>query len=145
MQLGEAIEVFTNPDTQPQEKIVTATMTINAEMVTRPALRHFFNLIPGREFTLNGSLPDLVDDLGFTKAEIQNLKNVEEAIKKRLHISGEESVDGIFFAATVGKDYTNTSISLEKVAKEAPKLYKQLEKFIKRTACIGRIIVKARG
>jgi hypothetical protein len=145
MQLNEAIEVFTNPNTQPSEKIVTATMTINAEMVTRPALRHLFHLMQGREVTLNGSLPDLVDVLGFTKAEMKNLQNVEEAIKERLHISGETSVDGIFFAATVGKDYANTSISLETVAKEAPELYKQLEKFIKRTVCIGRITVRARG
>lgn len=147
MQLTEAISVFTNPEAQPNDKIVLAATTIAAEIKVRPSLQHLFNLVPLNSYKIdeNAPLPELVDDLGFFKAEIKTLEDVEQKIQQIIHESGETTIDGAYFHCTVGQDYTKTSISLETVAKKAPKIYAMLEPFLKRTACIGRITMRAKG
>lgn len=44
---------------------------------------------------------DLVDDLGFLKAQIAELQNQEDALKAKLAASGLRYVDGDFYSASI--------------------------------------------
>ena len=147
MQLTDAITVFTNPEAHTQDKVVSAAFTISAELKVKPNVARLFRLLPDDEVPdyEQRPLPDLADELGLIKAGIANLEKSETKIKNIFHISGETEIEGAYFVATVGNDYTRRSISLETLEKKHPKIYKMLQPYIKITNAIGMIHVRARS
>lgn len=143
MQLDTALHVIVNRNTYPEDQVQTAAMTISAEMVTHPRLLGLLTEEKDTKYDTY-SLPQLADEYGLLKAEEKENKDKQEAIKTLLHVSGEKQIDGDLYHVTIGEDYINTTISLVNLKKQNPKLYKQLEPYIKETNCIGRVLVRAR-
>lgn len=144
MQLDTALHTLINQDGYPRDRVIEAAFKIAGQMSTHPRLLSLLGTheMPDLEHM---SLGELVDELGLIKAQIKNLEDIEEYAKYRLKSSGQRAIEGVCYSATVGSDYMRTSISLDKVEKEDPKLFRQLVKYIKTTKVSGSVNVKARS
>jgi hypothetical protein len=143
MQLDTALHVFLNRESYTEDRVASAAVVISAEMKSKPRLLTLLAEKPA-EYS-NMTISELVDELGLLHAQADNLKKTQENIKKMLRATGNKYMEGKLYQVTIGEGYTKTTISLDKVEKEAPSLMLKLTKYLKFSTVTGAVNVRARG